>query len=49
MELTTAIDDNWGTPYDLFAFACSLFGDHDLDAAAAADWSLFSCHVGSFK
>lgn len=40
MELTTAIDNKWGTPYDLFEFANHLFGDHDLDAAAEADWKM---------
>lgn len=46
MELTTAIDDNWGTPYDLFHFAEFMFGQFDLDAAAEPDWKMCENYIG---
>lgn len=46
MELTKAIDDNWGTPYDLFQFAEYVFGKFDLDAAAEPDWKMCENYIG---
>jgi len=46
MELTTAIDDNWGTPYDLFHFAEFMFGEFNLDAAAEPDWKMCENYIG---
>ena len=46
MELTKAIDDNWGTPYDLFQFAEHVFGKFDLDAAAEPDWKMCENYIG---
>ena len=45
MELTTAIDDCWGTPYDLFTFAEFMFGPFDLDAAAEPDWKMCKNYI----
>lgn len=45
MELTTAIDSDWGTPYDLFDLAQWCFGDFDLDASAEADWKMCKKYI----
>lgn len=45
MELTTAIDDKWGSPFELFDFAEFVFGTFDLDAAAEADWKMCEAFI----
>lgn len=45
MELTTAIDSDWGTPFDLFDLAQFCFGDFDLDASAEADWKMCKKYI----
>lgn len=45
MELTTAISNDWGTPFELFTFAEYVYGEFDLDAAAEHDWKMCSEYI----
>lgn len=45
MELTTAISNDWGTPFELFEFAQYMYGKFDLDAAAEYDWKMCSEYI----
>ena|SRR3990167_2167865 len=40
MELKKAINDDWGTPKEVFQQAELLFGEHDLDVAGEENWSM---------